>query len=176
MKTIRAILFYGVAAFYVFMMFDLFFRFSYIFEVDRIVTRSYNLIPFQTIWEYGYRDSRLSFADVNLYGNVMAFVPYGIYLGVIKKRKEFARGLLVVLATSIAIEAIQFAFGLGACDIDDVILNTLGGALGLVLYRLARKICKGEDRAKTVITAVAFFVGVPIIVWYFATVYNHLRL
>lgn len=178
---IRNILFYVIAAFYIFMMMDLLFRFNYIFDADRIISRSYNLIPFVTIWNYAnpsgnMNTSLLSFANVNIYGNIAVFIPYGIYLGVIKKRKEVMRSLLVVFITSISIEIIQFVFALGACDIDDVILNCCGGIIGVLGYKLLRKVFKEESRTKTAITVISLIFGIPVIYLYFTTVFNHLRL
>lgn len=175
------ILFYVIAAFYVFMMLDLFLRFSYIFDAGRIISRSYNLIPFKTIWNYtnpsGNMNALLySFANVNIYGNIAAFIPYGVYVQAIKKRREFANSLLTVLVTSMTIEIIQFIFGLGVCDIDDVLLNCCGGITGIIGYRLLRRIFKEEGRTKTAITVISVAVGVPIIYLYFTTVFNHLRL
>jgi len=170
------ILFYVIAAFYIFMMIDLFFRFSYMFDADRVITRSYNLIPFKTIWEYASRNNHVSFADINILGNIVVFIPYGIYLEVIKKRKEFTKSLLTVIITSVTIEIVQFLFGLGACDIDDVLLNCCGGIIGIMGYKLLRKAFKEESRTKTAITVISLIFGIPIIYLYFTTVFNHLRL
>jgi len=170
------ILFYVIAAFYIFMMIDLFFRFNYMFDTDRIVSRSYNLIPFKTIWGYASRNNHVSFADINILGNIVVFIPYGIYLGVIKKRKGFMISFVIVAATSLFIEITQFIFGLGACDIDDVILNTIGGIIGIIGYKLLRRVLKEESRTKTAITAISLIFGIPIIYLYFTTVFNHLRL
>jgi glycopeptide antibiotics resistance protein len=37
---------------------------------------------------------------------------------------------------SLLIEMIQFAVGVGTFDVDDVILNTLGGVLGYFMFRV----------------------------------------
>lgn len=177
-KKIINLIFYVIAAFYLFMMLDLFFRFNYIFEVGRVITRSYNFIPFKTILFYAdiHGNFLQSLSDINILGNVVAFIPYGMYLQVIRKRKTFAKGLLIVVLTSIAIEMIQLAFGLGACDIDDVLLNSIGGVIGLLVYALIRKLFRGEEQAKTAIMVGSVLVGVPVIYLYFTTVFNHLRL
>ena len=116
------------------------------------------------------------FLNANIYGNIAVFIPYGIYVQIIKKNKGFAKSLFVVMITAIAIEAIQLLFGLGACDIDDVILNTIGGIIGIMGYKLLRKIFKREGRTKTAITVISIVIGVPVIGLYFTTVFGHLRL
>jgi glycopeptide antibiotics resistance protein len=127
--------FYVIAAFYIFLMIDLLFRFNVMFDAHRIVSRSFNLIPFKTIWDYANGNNHVSksFIADNILGNMVVFIPYGLYLQVIQKRKAFAKSLLIVIITSIAIEMIQFVFGLGASDIDDVILNCCGGII-IYLY------------------------------------------
>ena len=40
---------------------------------------------------------------------------------------------------SFGVEAIQLIFRAGSCDVDDIILNTLGTALGYVLFRLIQR-------------------------------------
>lgn len=172
------VLFYVIAAFYVFMLVDLFFRFNVMFEAGRTITRSYNLVPFRTIWEYisGNNQVSQSFVVSNILGNIVVFIPCGLYLQVIQRRRGFLKSLLILVALSVAIESIQYIFGLGASDIDDVLLNTCGGVIGVLLYALLRKIFKADERTKTAITILSVVVGVPIIYLYFTTVFNHLRL
>jgi glycopeptide antibiotics resistance protein len=46
--------------------------------------------------------------------------------------------LLTVLLFSAAIEAVQYAANLGWCEIDDVICNVLGAAIGFGLWKLIK--------------------------------------
>lgn len=117
-----------------------------------------------------------SFVLYNIFGNIVVFIPFGLFLQVIQKRKTFRKSLLIVIITSMAIELMQFISGLGASDIDDVILNTCGGIIGILAYQLFRKVLKEEGRAKTAITILSFLIGTPIIYLYFTTVFGHLRL
>jgi glycopeptide antibiotics resistance protein len=175
---ILEILFYAVAALYAFMLLDLFLRFSYIFDADRIISRSYNLIPFRTIGDYlsGNIQVSRSQAVTNVLGNIAVFIPYGVYLHTLQKRRSFTKSVTLIVLSAVAIEATQFAFGLGACDIDDVLLNSLGGAMGVLGYVLARKALKEEARTRTAISALSVIAGAPVIYLYFTTVFNHLRL
>ena len=67
--------------------------------------------------------------------------------------------LWVVLA-SVAAEAAQFAFKTGIGDIDDVLLNTLGGLLGVLLCRGIYWLCKNEDfKARCVVAFMAPLAG-----------------
>ncbi len=176
-RNLINVLFYVIAAFYVFMMSDLLFRFNYIFDADRIIMRSCNLIPFKTILSFirgGFFSS--SFAVSNILGNIVLFIPLGVYIRAIRRQGGFKKSLLAVIITVAAVEIIQFVFGLGACDIDDVLLNSIGGALGIAAYMLLIKLLKTEARAKTAVAAASVIIGVPVIYLYFTTVFNHLRL
>ena len=98
----------------------------------------YNLIPFREIQRYWqYRDvlgMRIVF--LNLCGNVIGFIPLGFLLPVICA--EMRRGCSVVcigFTISVLIEYLQLILQVGSCDVDDVILNTIGTAIGWVSYR-----------------------------------------
>jgi glycopeptide antibiotics resistance protein len=177
-KKIMNFLLYVMIGFYAFMLCDLFFRYNVLFDGNRVVARSLNLVPFQTIWAYvsGSNHLRATFAISNILGNIIAFIPFGLFLQTIRRRKSFWTSVLIIAVTTVTVEAIQYIFGLGASDIDDVILNTFGGLIGIWLYRLFRWVFREEARTKTAITVATVAVGVPIVYLYFTTVFAHMRL
>ena len=77
--------------------------------------------------------------------NLIMLVPLGIYLSVLFKFKSILKSLLIVLAVSLTIETFQLIFGfLGLVrgrgfNVDDLILNTLGGLLGFVFAELIKR-------------------------------------
>lgn len=71
--------------------------------------------------------------------NVVVFIPFGLLLSVNLKRAAFWRKLAFVFIFSLAVEIMQFVFAIGVTDITDVITNTSGGFLGLILYALLNK-------------------------------------
>lgn len=80
--------------------------------------------------------------------NVLLFVPFGALLARIDRR---ARALLWVLGLTVLIEAVQYVGGLGLCELDDILNNSLGGALGWVcvaatlwLWEKRRGACRRE--------------------------------
>ncbi len=111
----------------------------------------YNLEPFKEIMRFiEYRDI-LGWRAVtlNLAGNVVAFMPFAFFLPVVLKRCK--GGLLVILLTmtaSLVIETIQLIFRVGSFDVDDILLNTLGGFLGYVCYLVIRTIHRRSIRKK----------------------------
>ncbi|MDD2954960.1 MAG: VanZ family protein [Oscillospiraceae bacterium] len=76
-------------------------------------------------------------------GNMIWFLPLGV-LGpmTVAALRRPAVLLGCSAALSAAIEALQWLFGSGASDIDDLLLNICGAMLGWVLWRLARSIWK----------------------------------
>ena len=74
----------------------------------------------------------------NLVGNVFAFSPFGFLLPVMTEKK---RGLIkVVLGSflfSLIIESCQYIFKVGVSDVDDLLLNTIGGLIGYIIYKIS---------------------------------------
>lgn len=103
-------------------------------------TISYNLIPFKTIASYliGSKTYQLEVRFINLLGNILAFMPMGFLLPVIfGQLRSFPRIITMTVLISLVIEMMQLLLRLGIADIDDVILNTLGGILGFILLKLS---------------------------------------
>ncbi len=79
----------------------------------------------------------------NLYGNIMWFVPMGFFIPALKKKPVgFFQMIILGALISISIETLQFVLNTGVTDIDDVIFNTIGAALGYLLYFVGKWIKK----------------------------------
>ena len=102
----------------------------------------WNLIPFVWIREtYSMGAGKMA---VQLLLNIAMFVPYGLLLPMVFARLRRALpALLTVLATTCTIEILQFFLGRSA-DIDDVIMNFLGGALGFLLFCGANRLLQNR--------------------------------
>jgi glycopeptide antibiotics resistance protein len=74
-------------------------------------------------------------------GNVVLFLPLGFLLPLLAPRLDrLWRTVGAGFALSVAIELSQVAFpGVRRADVNDVLLNTLGTALGFLAYRLAAR-------------------------------------
>ena len=74
-------------------------------------------------------------------GNVALFVPLGFLLPLLASRLDRPwRTVGAGFALSAAIELSQVAFpGIRRPDVNDVLMNTLGAALGFCAYRLAAR-------------------------------------
>lgn len=75
---------------------------------------------------------------VNLYGNILIFIPYGIFLLLLSRKSSMS--LLGVafrsLALSLSLECLEVLFLIGSFDVDDLILNVSGGLIGYCLCKL----------------------------------------
>jgi len=100
------------------------FKFSYdpIAVVRDFQTRSFNLIPFTR----AHRGEMIA--------NLVAFIPFGVMLGVNFKEVSFSYKMAVISAFSLAVEIIQYSLAIGVADITDLITNTIGGFIGLAAY------------------------------------------
>ncbi|MFY0758879.1 VanZ family protein [Metabacillus dongyingensis] len=107
----------------------------------------YQLVPFKTIlsaFEYGN--------DFQVFGNLLILLPLPILLGLLKNgASTFIKSLILVFTVSLSIELVQLVinFTTGVpnkvADIDDLILNTIGGVIGWFLIKLYLLIIK-ENR------------------------------
>lgn len=72
--------------------------------------------------------------------NVFLFVPIGLSLPfTLPFEHNGTITILFAFCLSIFIEFIQYKYGLGRCEVDDVIMNTLGTLIGTWAYRLSAK-------------------------------------
>jgi len=85
--------------------------------------------------------------------NIIVFIPLGLLLSVNLKRTNFWRKLAYVVLFSVAVEALQFVLAIGITDITDVIMNTLGGFIGMKIYGLCNKFLDEEKLDRFVVVA-----------------------
>lgn len=82
----------------------------------------------------------------NLIGNIGAFIPFGILFGIsFPEHSSKFFPLLYCGLFSLFLELVQLITGFGIFDIDDIILNTLGGLLGCCIFYLFGRKKKGND-------------------------------
>lgn len=97
----------------------------------------YNFTPFAEIrrfWIYREQLGRYAFLS-NIAGNIIAFLPFGFILPIIAGRMR--SGFLIIMSgfgLSLTVEVIQLISRVGSFDVDDLILNTTGAALGYLLF------------------------------------------
>jgi glycopeptide antibiotics resistance protein len=113
-----------------------------------------NLNPFASIWR-GLHLGPASQTFWQVVGNVAAFVPLGLLVPLVRPRSSWLTVLVAATGLSVAIELGQFAvslavgYGYRAVDVDDVILNVLGGMVGYLGWLVARRLFTPRSRAQT---------------------------
>lgn len=112
-----------------------------------------NLVPFSTITRFVRglhqfnRPAVVRSSVVNLFGNIALFLPLGIFPPLLwKAMQKLWRTLLLAAGIMAAVEVIQLLLLVGWCDIDDLILNLAGAALGYGLYSLFRRNTSASTR------------------------------
>lgn len=111
-----------------------------------------HLVPFKSIG-LALRRGPGTHEFVLLVGNVVAFMPVGILLPIILRRRSLLIVLGAALALSLGIELGQLAVsvlidsGYRTTDIDDVIVNVFGAALGYAVLVLGAFVAERADRA-----------------------------
>lgn len=97
----------------------------------------YNLIPFHTISAYVRNLGRDNLIDtaINLVGNVAVFIPLGFLFPASWSRfLSYGRFLLFFIAFIVLLECSQTLGRVGTGDIDDLLLNSVGGSMGYLLF------------------------------------------
>ncbi|UUZ82086.1 VanZ family protein [Paenibacillus sp. P26] len=75
---------------------------------------------------------------LNLLGNIALFVPFGMLLGALAKagKLAWAGAFWRSMTVSLGLESAQVLFSIGTFDVDDLILNSVGGTFGFLVYRV----------------------------------------
>ena len=76
---------------------------------------------------------------LNVIGNIALFIPFGYFISSYLKTRKHLPILFITLITSLCIEFVQLYIG-RSFDIDDILLNCIGGIIGHVLYLILDKI------------------------------------
>ena len=102
----------------------------------------YNLELFREIRRFiTYREQLGMFAVfANLLGNILIFVPYGFFISMAAERRGFFKTLFFSFGLSLCVELVQLATRVGSFDVDDILLNTIGGILGYILFAICNVI------------------------------------
>ena len=126
------------------LLFKLGVRFSY------MGNRRVNLIPFS---EPLILNGKIDVGEIIL--NVVIFVPLGIYAGILFEKWIFGKKLFFFFLVSLIVEGLQFILAVGAFDITDIITNTLGGIIGLMIFAAIEKAFNNSVTAQKFINIIA---------------------
>lgn len=96
----------------------------------------YNLVLFKEIKRFwNYREQVGMFAMfTNLFGNVIIFMPFGFFMPMASKYRSFFSTVFYSFGLSLCVETFQLITKVGSFDVDDLLLNTIGGLAGYVMF------------------------------------------
>lgn len=101
--------------------------------------RSLNLIPFAAP---RIINGQPDYSEV--WQNLLVFLPFGLYMGLLLPKHHLLLRLLPAFLTSLLFELIQLFSGIGAADVTDLLSNTVGALLGLIAIAVFNKILKSR--------------------------------
>lgn len=109
------------------------------------MAQSINPMPLETILRFwrvlagDFSPDMKRYALINLVGNVVIFIPLGFLTAVLwKPFRPLWRCLLLGGGIIVCIELTQLLARVGSCDLDDLLLNVMGIAVGYCLFRMAK--------------------------------------
>ncbi|WP_228275868.1 VanZ family protein [Gracilibacillus oryzae] len=106
--------------------------------IDNFLANS-NLVPFRNTIRYITESDHFSILFIfnNIVGNILVFLPLGLLLPLLFPRhRKFILLLLTVTCFTILVEITQITLQIGQFDVDDLILNVIGGMAGYWFAKL----------------------------------------
>ncbi|WP_027701261.1 VanZ family protein [Metaclostridioides mangenotii] len=128
-KNNQNILTAGLLVVYLFVLtWIILFKMQFSFQELPHFSREINLIPTGSV----NVNNQIDYSQI-IY-NVLAFIPFGIYISMLKPNWSFLKKIVPIAGVSLLFETLQFIFAIGVSDITDLIGNTLGGIIGVGVY------------------------------------------
>lgn len=147
-KKHKIILWIVMAVYLIFLFYFLFFS-EAMGRKTGVGNYRYNLILFKEIGRFFTYWETVGFlaAFLNIGGNVIAFVPFGCLMATLLNPKEkWYVVALFSLELSVCVELVQLCTKLGCFDVDDLLLNTVGGFIGYIIYWIWKKLSQAQQR------------------------------
>ena len=117
-----------------------------------VISYGNNFIPFKELTRYQF-GTKLFFK--NIIGNILLLVPYGFFASYYLRLEKKRSALILVFVVSLSIEIVQLV--IGRCfDVDDILLNMIGGMTGYFIFKILDMISNKMSRntISTVLTSV----------------------
>lgn len=97
----------------------------------------YNIELFKEIKRFWtYREQLGIAAFTNLAGNVLIFVPFGFFMPMASRYRNFFITVFYSFGLSFCVEIFQLVTKVGTFDVDDLLLNTIGGTIGYITFAI----------------------------------------
>ena len=112
--------------------------------------RQIYLIPF---YEPLFLDGTFDLGEIIM--NIVIFVPLGIYTGVLYMHSSWRNHISIFLTITLLFESLQYVFRLGSFDATDLLNNTLGGIIGLGIWKQMEKLTMRKELAQKITNGIA---------------------
>jgi glycopeptide antibiotics resistance protein len=81
-------------------------------------------------------------------GNIIWFVPFGVFMRALTKWNNI-KIIFFAFLFSFTIEFLQYAFGTGISELDDLILNTFGACIGILVCMIVSACSKKRSKKRS---------------------------
>lgn len=118
-----------------------------------LITQQYNLHLFKEIKRFIIYREQIGPEGfiVNICGNIIAFMPFGFLLPLLNRAyRRFYITTVFSILFSLIVESVQLLLKVGVFDVDDILMNSLGGILGYVVFIIAHSIYKHMLKDKVI--------------------------
>ena len=95
-----------------------------------------NFVPFKEMFRYSI-NSKLFIK--NFIGNILLFMPFGFFVTSYLDQRKIYPAVILTAISSISIEIVQNIIG-RVFDVDDIILNIIGGTIGAFIFIILDKL------------------------------------
>ena len=148
-KSVRIIRTFGKVLFVLYIFFLVYFLFlaEWYGRTGMAEEYRYNLELFKEIRRFiTYREQLGTFAVLaNLAGNIVIFVPYGFFISMASRARGFFKTLFFSMGLSLCVEVTQLFTRVGSFDVDDILLNTIGGVIGYIVFLMCNGVRRKHD-------------------------------
>jgi glycopeptide antibiotics resistance protein len=93
-----------------------------------------NFTPFKTIFPLLSGRTNHLIAMVNLFGNIVPFMPVGFLAPLVYSSMTWQKALVLAMAVGLTMEGMEVVFRVGIFDVDDILLNAFGVMIGYWAY------------------------------------------
>lgn len=87
--------------------------------------------------------------------NILIFVPFGLHISILAPDRALFKRAFVMLLASALFEALQYILAIGHSDVTDLILNTLGGIVGMAVFSILTQLFGKNARRALLVVCVA---------------------
>ncbi len=98
-----------------------------------------NFVPFKSIVPLLSGQGNQLIAMVNLFGNIIPFMPIGLLAPLVVRSLSWQKALVLGVATGLSMEVMEVVFRVGIFDVDDIILNAFGVMLGYGVFAMFKR-------------------------------------